>query len=137
MKRDNMGTWPGAARGGFTLIELLIVVVIIGILAAIGLARYQEVRETAWLSMLKSDVEHLAKHQEIYHLRHMEYATLEELTDFVPSPQVEVTINYAAGDGWGGEATHPNLDVTCGFFTGNAPAGSAGPATSEDVLSCN
>ena len=126
---------PGR-RPGFTLIELLIVVVIIGILAAIGLARYQEVRETAWLSMLRSDMEHLAKHQEIYHLEHLEYATLDDLDDFVASPAVEVDINYAAADGWGGEASHPNLDVTCGFFTGNAPAGSAGPAGSEDLLTC-
>lgn len=124
-------------RPGFTLIELLIVVVIIGILASIAAVKYQSVRETAWLTTLKSDVELLAKHQEIYHLRHMNYATLAELTDFVPSPQVDVAINYVEADGWGGVATHPNISSTCGFYTGNAPAASAGPATTPDALTCD
>lgn len=124
-------------RPGFTLIELLMVVVIIGILAAVSMVKYQEARETAWRSMVKSDMEHLAKHQEIYNLRHMTYGTLDDLTDFVPSPQVAVTINYSDSDGWAGVATHPNLSSTCGFFTGEAPAADAGPATAQDVLTCN
>jgi type IV pilus assembly protein PilA len=43
-------------RKGFTLIELLIVVVIIGILAAIAIPRFGQTRERAFVSAMQSDI---------------------------------------------------------------------------------
>lgn len=42
-------------RNGFTLVELLIVVVVIGILASVAIAKYQDVRQAAFMASLKQD----------------------------------------------------------------------------------
>lgn len=54
-------------REGFTLIELLIVVVIIGILAAIALPKFGETRQQAYLSAMQSDLRNLQTAQEMYY----------------------------------------------------------------------
>ena len=51
-------------RKGFTLIELLIVVVIIGILAAIAIPKFASTKEKAYLASMKSDLRNLATAQE-------------------------------------------------------------------------
>src|SRR5690606_5449285 len=54
-------------REGFTLIELLIVVVIIGILAAIAIPKFSATREKAYYSAMKSDLRNLQSAQEMYY----------------------------------------------------------------------
>ena len=51
-------------RKGFTLIELLIVVVIIGILAAIAIPKFANTKEKAYLASMKSDLRNLVTAQE-------------------------------------------------------------------------
>ena len=46
-------------RKGFTLIELLIVVVIIGILAAIAIPKFANTKEKAVVASMKSDLRNL------------------------------------------------------------------------------
>ena len=53
-------------RKGFTLIELLIVVVIIGILAAIAIPKFANTKQQAYLATLKSDLRNLVTAEEAY-----------------------------------------------------------------------
>jgi len=60
---------------GFTLLELLVVVLIIGILAAIALPQYQLAVGKARYSTLKNMTKSLAEAEEIYYMTNNEYTT--------------------------------------------------------------
>ena len=47
-------------RRAFTLIELLIVVVIIGVLAAIAIPKFANTKQKAYVATMKSDLKNLA-----------------------------------------------------------------------------
>src|SRR5687767_13082572 len=108
---------------GFTLIELLIVVVIIGILAAIAIPKFSATREKAFISTMKSDLKNLASQQEIYYNDHFSYAATLSDAEMNPSDGVTITINESSGTGWAATATHAGLPTElCGLFHGNAAA---------------
>src|SRR5258706_5022398 len=53
-------------KKGFTLIELLIVVVIIGILAAIAIPKFANTKDKPYVAAMKSDLRNLATYEEQY-----------------------------------------------------------------------
>src|SRR4051812_37318154 len=53
-------------RKGFTLIELLIVVVIIGILAAIAIPKFANTKSKAYVTAMKSDLRNLVTAEEAF-----------------------------------------------------------------------
>src|SRR4249919_4387958 len=53
-------------RKGFTLIELLIVVVIIGILAAIAIPKFANTKSKAYITAMKSDLRNLVTAEEAF-----------------------------------------------------------------------
>ncbi|HRP07207.1 MAG TPA: prepilin-type N-terminal cleavage/methylation domain-containing protein [Gemmatimonadales bacterium] len=72
-------------RKGFTLIELLIVVVIIGILAAIAIPKFAATKDKAKLASVKTDLRNLMTAQEAYFSDYSQYASTLTSTIFQPS----------------------------------------------------
>jgi type IV pilus assembly protein PilA len=124
-----------ARRAGFTLIELLIVVVIIGILAAIAIPKFSSTREKSYMGAMKSDLRNLATQQEIYHNNSYTFSTNAATLGFVNSDGVTVTINEATGTGWAATAAHVGYPgAVCELFQGDATP--TGPATIEGSMEC-
>jgi prepilin-type N-terminal cleavage/methylation domain-containing protein len=126
---------PSVIRRGFTLIELLIVVVVIGILAAIAIPKFNNTKGKSYASAMKSDLRNLASQQEDYFYTNEAYATTLPAVAFPGSPGVVLSITEATVSGWSAIATHPSADpLTCAVFYGTAAPVS--PATSVGVVHC-
>jgi prepilin-type N-terminal cleavage/methylation domain-containing protein len=119
---------------GFTLIELLIVVVIIGILAAIAIPKFSATREKAYVSAMKSDLKNLATQQEIFYADNYLYSTDLAALGFAESEGVTVAVGVATGTGWNATATHTGTSESCALFYGDAAA--VGSATVAGAIVC-
>jgi prepilin-type N-terminal cleavage/methylation domain-containing protein len=141
-------------RKGFTLIELLIVVVIIGILAAIAIPKFANTKQKAIKSSMVSDLRNLATAQEAFYADSTHYATTYGTTiatntvNFaVSSGNVLAISGSSAASGWAATITNPGYKInnatgTCGLFVGSgfSTSGAASPAPSggqaEGVPTC-
>src|SRR5690606_32389318 len=109
-------------------IELLIVIVIIGILAAIAIPKFGKTREKAYFNAMQSDLRNLQSQQEVYYSNpdnDYEYAAATtDLTDFEESSGVTVAIVAAGQTGWSATAGHAALTAAqiCAVYTQDAAA---------------
>ena len=106
-------------RKGFTLIELLIVVVIIGILAAIAIPKFANTKSKAYVTAMKSDLRNLVTAEEAFFSDSTYYtsgSTLVSRNSFKNSSGVGVPA-VATGPGyWTATVTHSQLaGATCGI----------------------
>jgi prepilin-type N-terminal cleavage/methylation domain-containing protein len=121
-------------RSGFTLIELLIVVVIIGILAAIAIPKFANTKGKAYAAAMRSDLRNLAVAQESYMYDYQTYGSSLAALGVTPSNGVTITIGVANGQGWNAQAEHFMASpIRCYIYVGNAPLA---PATSDGVVAC-
>ena len=122
---------------GFTLIELLIVVVIIGVLAAIAIPKFSSVRERSYLTMMIQDLKNLASQQEVYHGDNWTYAGNITTLTMVESEGVNISVNQFDGRGWAATATHDALPTRqCGIYYGVANPSNGAPANAAGVIAC-
>ena len=134
-------------RKGFTLIELLIVVVIIGILAAIAIPKFANTKAKAYIASMKSDLRNLVTAEEAYFADSVKYNSATSCT----TPPTAGTVNFcvttgntlgaiglAAGNGgWSVTISNTNLQaplVQCAIFVNTA---ALAPAVSEGAPACN
>jgi len=122
-------------RRGFTLIELLIVVVIIGILAAIAVPKFTSTKGRAYAASLKADLRNLASAQESYFFQWAQYSTDSLALNYRTTNGTQLQIVTATAGGWSAIATHPmSYPLTCAMYSGMVAA--PAPATSEGVVAC-
>lgn len=135
-----MPNLPMIGRGserGFTLIELLIVVVIIGLLAAIAIPKFANSKERAIISQMRSDLRNMVTAQESYFSdAHTYYSGVvpSATLAYGPSGNNVITLSSVTNTGWAAEATTPNSTRTCAIFIGSAAP--PPPATVEGLVAC-
>jgi prepilin-type N-terminal cleavage/methylation domain-containing protein len=120
-------------RKGFTLIELLIVVVIIGVLAAIAIPKFANTKQTAYIASMKTDLRNLVSAEEAYFADSLQY-TSDLGTDFAVTTGNSTPAITVTGDGWTATITNINTPSnSCGIFIGST---SIAPATKEGEPTC-
>ena len=124
---------------GFTLIELLIVVVVIGILAAIAIPKFANTKEKALVAAMKSDLRNLAGTQEAYWTENQTYYNgpiPDPALKYAPSSGVTVSIINSSAAGWSAKATGlPVTTTECFIFYGTTPP--VPPASADAAVACN
>jgi prepilin-type N-terminal cleavage/methylation domain-containing protein len=121
------------SKKGFTLIELLIVVVIIGILAAIAIPKFANTKGKAVLASMKTDLRNLVTAQEAFYFDNNDYAGGVTAgaqingtggagrVTFSPSTGNVLTVSNVTNVGYTATITNPLLvgGVTqCGVYVG-------------------
>jgi type IV pilus assembly protein PilA len=98
---------------GFTLIELLMVVAILGVLAAIAIAQYDQYRRKGYDARANYDLKNAATAEEAYFATNHAYVSGALLTNFLPGFVLSPTVS--------GEITADNTNPS---FTGTASSSS-------------
>src|SRR5690606_6873438 len=119
-------------RKGFTLIELLIVVVIIGILAAIAIPKFAATKDKAKLASVRTDLRNMMTAQEAYfsdYATYGDFSNLQAASNFTLSSGNTMTIS-AGSNGYSATASNPTIST--GITSCTLGVGGSAPSTTQD-----
>jgi prepilin-type N-terminal cleavage/methylation domain-containing protein len=129
---------PVPRRRGFTLIEVLIVIVILGVLAAIAIPKYSQAKAKAYFAVMRTDLRNVMTAQEAYRqLAGTYYAGPIPVpgTDLTTSAGVTITLSDVTTTGWAATATHASATGrACAVYDGTATP--PPPATAPGEIAC-
>jgi type IV pilus assembly protein PilA len=123
-------------RKGFTLIELLIVVVIIGILAAIAIPKFAATKDKAKLASVKTDIRNSETAEEAYFSDYATYGTVANLntaSNFNLSSGNTMTITTNAS---GYTVAANNSTISTGTTSCAVQVGAGATSTVDGVIHC-
>ena len=123
-------------RKGLTLIELLIVVVIIGILAAIAIPKFANTKSKAYITAMKSDLRNLVTAEEAFFADSSKYTSTLGQLKYQNSTGVNPPTITAGAGFWTATVDHLQLP---GFVCGvgiNTTNPTVGAAAAEGEPAC-
>ena len=124
------------SRRGFTLIELLIVIVIIGILAAIAIPKFAATKDKAKLASVRSDVRNTETSEEAYFSDYATYGTFAQLqtgNNLSLSSGNSIVVTPAS-NGYTVTATNPSIGS--GITTCHVQVGAGATSGVDGVIIC-
>ena len=121
------------SRKGFTLIELLIVVVIIGILAAIAIPKFAATKDKAKLASVKTDLRNSMTAEEAYFSDYATYTTSLPASVFSPSSGNTISGSAANAASWSATVTNSSISTNPKSCTVTVGSGT----TTDGVITCS
>ena len=104
-------------RNGFTLIELLLVVVIIGILAAMALPKFSDIKARAHKASMQSDLRSLATNEVLFDADSGRYTTDLDSAGFKGSDGNAIVVTLVGTGGFTAQATRTDLPNSASICT--------------------
>ena len=149
-----MKTYRNSRRSGFTLVEILIVVIILGILAAIVIPQFTNASQDARKSSLTSQLQTIRSQVELYKLQHLDQmpaglnpasagtvAAATAWAEMINKTDVDHTVNNTSGQfGPYLQANPANpLNQSAGVYvvTADVTPGSAATGVTTEGWICN